>query len=435
MLPLLIASLVSLPSAAPAERVVLISLDGVPASQLRAADNDLPNLRALAERGVEGAVRTILPSVTWPAHTSIATGSLPARHGVVANHWLDRSTGRVVDAWKPTKEASVLSPTLYDVAHAAGLKTAALLWPQCSGAPTLDLAIPEVYSRADFARYVTPSLRKELRAAGVAVDRLAALSKAEDVPLDDLALAISEHVIRRHAPRLLLIHFTSADTRAHHHGTASARYRKGLAAYDRYVGRLLAVLKETGQLAGTAFIVTSDHGFFATTHQLDATKLLARAGLRSPRVRVTNNGHFAWVYVAPGTDHGALVRRAADALKKHPAVDRVVLAGDFPALGLPLPSDQPRVGDLLALTRTDHYFGPVAGKALVGRSVKRATHGYLPDPPANHALFVAAGAGIARRDQPLSLRLVDIAPTALHLLGLRFSTEVDGTVVRGLLAP
>ena len=431
--PLLaLALLARPPSPPPAERVLLVSLDGVPARELRDPRNDLPNLRALAARGVEGAVRTVLPSVTWTAHTSVVTGTLPVRHGVVGNHWIDRATGREVHAWKATKEASVSVPTLYDVAHAAGLKTAALLWPQTSGAPALDLSIPELYDEGDFKRFVTPSLRSDLVAAGIAVDRLAALSEWEDTPLDDLAADITEHVIRRHAPRLLLVHFTSADTRGHTAGPASGRYRDGLAAYDRYVGRLLAVLKDTGQLSGTAILVTSDHGFFATSRQVDAAKLLGRAGLQ--RARVAKNGHLAWIYIEQGEAYAENVARAADALRGHAAVERVVLPEGFAALGLPRPEAEPRAGDLLALTRTDHYFGAVAGDALDGPSAKKGTHGYLPDPPENQALFVAAGPGIARRSQVHALRLVDLAPTALHLLGLAFSTPIDGRVIREILA-
>jgi len=432
---LLLALVAVSPPPPPAERVVLISLDGVPAAELHDEANALPRLRALARRGVHGSLRTVLPSVTWPAHTTLVTGVLPARHGVVGNHWIDRRTGREVHAWVPTKEESVATPTLYDVAHAAGRRTAAVLWPQVSGAPTLHLAIPEVYGEALFDRYVTPSLRRELKAAGIGVERLAALSADEEVPLDELAADVAEHVIRKHAPHLLLLHLTSADTRGHRAGPKSDRYRAGLAVYDRLVGRVLDVLQAAGLAERTAVLVVSDHGFFETRWQVDAAKVLARAGLKAPAARVANNGHLAYVYLQGGAGHDERLRRAVAALRGQEQVERVVLGPDFPALGLPTPKANDRVGDLLALVRPDCTFGPVAGAAVVGRSPRRGMHGYLPDPPENHALFIAAGAGIATRAAPLPARAVDVAPTAAALLGLAMDKPQDGRVLTELLRP
>ena len=55
-------------------------------------------------------------------------------------------------------------------------------------------------------------------------------------------------------------------------------------------------------------------------------------------------------------------------------------------------------------------------------------HGYLPDHPAMRSLFVAAGPGVARRAEPLPVDSLDVAPTAAALLGLTFSSPIDGRV-------
>ena len=418
-----------------AERVVVVSLDGVAAAELNHPDNELPMLRGFAKSGVHGAATSVLPSVTWAAHTTLVTGVLPARHGVVGNHWLDREAGVVIHAWQPTKEASVAVPTIYDVAHTAGLSTAALLWPQTSGAPTLDLSIPEVYSKAAFSRFVTPKLRRGLDKAGIAVDRLAELSEAEEAPLDELAAKITEHVIEHHGPHLLLVHLTSADTRAHRAGPGSPRHRAGLALYDRLVGRIVGAVGKAGHGDRTAFFVVSDHGFFATTHQVDAAGILARAGLKPPAVRVVANGHLAYVYVkGDGAQRAALVEQCAVALRAHPAVEQAFGEQEYARHGLPLPKDNPAVGDLVALTRTDHYFGTVAGDAVVGKARYRGTHGYLPDVPANHAVFIAWGAGIRLRAEPIRLANADVAPTIARLLGLTLPGPLDGRVRDEILA-
>ena len=45
-----------------------------------------PNFsRLMAQRAEVERVRTIYPSITYPAHTSILTGCRPGRHGVISN--------------------------------------------------------------------------------------------------------------------------------------------------------------------------------------------------------------------------------------------------------------------------------------------------------------------------------------------------------------
>ena len=74
-----------------AEHVVMISLDGMPAYLVNDPKVSMPNLHALARRGVHAAgMRVSNPSVTWPNHTTLVTGMQPRRHGVLANGVLVR---------------------------------------------------------------------------------------------------------------------------------------------------------------------------------------------------------------------------------------------------------------------------------------------------------------------------------------------------------
>ncbi len=65
-------------------RVVLVGVDGLERSVLAEmfAAGELPHLRALAERGVHGELETIEPTLSPVVWTTIATGKLPAAHGI-----------------------------------------------------------------------------------------------------------------------------------------------------------------------------------------------------------------------------------------------------------------------------------------------------------------------------------------------------------------
>src|ERR1700722_10501174 len=124
--------------AADVRHVVLVSVDGLAATYLDDPKADLLTLREMRKKGAsaEGMITTF-PSVTWPSHTSLITGTRPSSHGVLANTTYDRRSRRpVVYIGDPelTKEQAIHVPTLYDAAHSAGLKTAAVIWPCTNGA-------------------------------------------------------------------------------------------------------------------------------------------------------------------------------------------------------------------------------------------------------------------------------------------------------------
>src|SRR5262249_21301320 len=82
--------------------LLLISIDGFADFYWRDAQVKAPTLRALAERGaVADGVTAVFPSTTWPTHVSLVTGVRPDRHGVVANHVLNRATRRAEDLRRP----------------------------------------------------------------------------------------------------------------------------------------------------------------------------------------------------------------------------------------------------------------------------------------------------------------------------------------------
>ena len=63
--------------------MVLIRLDGFPASWLEDLKIPVPTIRRMAREGAFAQRMTgVYPTVTWPAHTTMITGLLPAVHGV-----------------------------------------------------------------------------------------------------------------------------------------------------------------------------------------------------------------------------------------------------------------------------------------------------------------------------------------------------------------
>ncbi|HAW27947.1 MAG TPA: alkaline phosphatase family protein, partial [Planctomycetaceae bacterium] len=120
--------------------VILVSVDGLANFYLDDPLADMPTLRKLAKTGAraDGMVCSF-PTVTWPNHTTLVTGTTPAKHGVIGNNYLDRKSATSV-AFIPDplfdKDQIVKVPTIYDAAHNAGLVTAGIVWPATRNART-----------------------------------------------------------------------------------------------------------------------------------------------------------------------------------------------------------------------------------------------------------------------------------------------------------
>src|ERR1700733_701825 len=102
--------------------VVVISLDGFPASVLRDPNVPFPVLRKLAREGaIADGMRPVNPTVTWPNHTAIISGVGPAQNGVLYNGLPVRNgdgKSLKIEPWIDKKEL-VLAPTVADAAHEA----------------------------------------------------------------------------------------------------------------------------------------------------------------------------------------------------------------------------------------------------------------------------------------------------------------------------
>src|SRR5688572_20795813 len=119
--------------------VVVIAIDGFPAYLLNDPAAPIPTIRKLAAQGaVAEGLRVSNPSVTWPNHTTIVTGVHPAKHSVLFNGVLTRGEPRRPVAVDPKRDQKdlIAVPTVYDMLHGKGLRTAAINWPCTRNAKT-----------------------------------------------------------------------------------------------------------------------------------------------------------------------------------------------------------------------------------------------------------------------------------------------------------
>lgn len=429
-------------------RVVLISLDGFAAFYWTDPRVRMPALRRLAERGVVARrMECVFPSTTWPTHASMVTGVRPDRHGVVANYVLDRTSGRAQHlTGDPIYDADRLlrAPTVYDVAHAAGRRTAAIDWPCTRRAAGLDFNLPFFKDQRVFESATDPAVWRELGALGLPIDRLGEWSELPKRFLrDDVVAEAAAHVLHRHAPDLLLVHFLCADSFQHLHGPRSPEAYWALEYVDHCVGRVLAALPAGALERDTVVVVVSDHGFLPSDReirinvrlrQLGLLKVDAEGRITEGRARFVSNHGAGSVYVLDRAGRPSLVGDLRSELAGLEGVTGVWDVSDFAALGLPVPDDNPMMGDLVLEAAPGYAFGDEAGgDDRLGPPRYRGNHGHRPDHPDNGAFFLAAGAGVRRSAELGAIMSRDVAPTVAHLLQVTLG-DVEGRLLVDALA-
>jgi predicted AlkP superfamily pyrophosphatase or phosphodiesterase len=426
------------------ERVIIVSIDGFAAFYWHDAQARLPTLRRLAERGVVAAgMEAVFPTTTWPTHVSLVTGVSPRAHGVVANHILNRDTRMPEDlTGDPIYDAPDLlrAPTVYDRAHASGLRTAAIDWPATRNATTLDFNLPFFKDQRVFETQTARTVWEELRALGYPLHRQGEWAQLPHrFYKDEMVGSVATHVVRRHEPGLLLVHFLCVDSFQHLYGPRSPEAYWAIEYVDGLIGRFLASLPAS-VTDRTAVFVVSDHGFLPSTREIRPNVRLRRLGaLRNEGDgRLGGEARFVMNHGAGalyGLDGDA---RAVDALAREIAamdgVSGMWTSAQYAALGLPAPADHRQVADAMFEAAPGYSFGDTAtGDDEHGAPKYLGTHGQRPTYADNRAFFLAAGAGIARGRELPAIRSRDVAPTVMTTLGLTLES-VEGVVLERVLA-
>lgn len=421
--------------------VIVISLDGFAAYALADATLPLPNLRALAKAGVmaEG-MRPVNPTVTWPNHTSIVTGVGPDRHGLLYNGLPVRRTPGEAGAaasGPPVRiephvdqPELVQAPTVYDIAHKAGLTTAEVDWVAIEHAPTI------TWSFSEFAPPDAPVVREMVAAGKLTEAEVAAFRKAPITFRDEIWTRAGEHIITTHKPNLLLFHLLTTDSTQHQYGARSLGGNTALVLADAQVGRLVAACRAAGILDRTTFVIVSDHGFKTYKKRIRPNVVLKEKGLGDAAWAISEGG-TAMVYVTPPADKAKTVEAMTTAFTGVEGISEVLSGAALAKHGYPSPEKSPRMAELVLAAKDGYAFdGAVEGDVVgnVPAGANPGSHGFLNTDPDMRAIFIASGAGVKPGATLGVVDNLDVAPTIAHWLGLEMP-NIAGKPLNDIVQP
>ncbi|OCG73072.1 alkaline phosphatase family protein [Microbacterium sediminis] len=301
----------------PARSAVLVVIDGLGAIPLRAHRGHARFLAAAM--GKRDVARTVFPSTTASALSSLLAGVAPGEHGLVGYRVLDPDRG-VLASQLDGYERDGLDPiawqrssTMFERAREAGLHPYAV----------------------SLERYATTGLTRAIMRGAEFV--------GEKDPAQRLRVSIA--LAEQHPGALVYCYLPELDQAGHKHGIASP-------AWVETLERLDAALRAAERLpSGVGMIVTADHGMIdVPPHR----HVLLRDG--DPRLEgVAHLGgepRMLHVYAEPGVDVDALAgvwREASAGTADVATREEAIAAGLF---GSPVaPHVRGRIGDVLVAAR------------------------------------------------------------------------------------
>ncbi|MBR9853346.1 MAG: alkaline phosphatase family protein [Algicola sp.] len=403
------------------EHVIIISIDGFRSEFYLDNTMPTPNLQEMVSKGVAAKeVTGIFPTVTYPSHTTLITGTTPEEHGIYYNTKMNDngSSGGWVYDFKEIK-----AKTLWQAAKEKGLTTAAVSWPISVNANYIDYNIPEFWSFTNpmDRRMATSEKANPKGLFEEVVKNATGTLEINDYNLTSLSMdqnlaRIAGYILRQYKPNLLTIHLPITDGAQHKVGRKGLDVQKAIAGADNAIGIIRDALQKAGIEDKTTIIVTGDHGFVDVHSQIAPNVLLAKMGIynrENPKAWFYSAGGSTFLHLKDPKDKKMIdqIRKAFSQLPIEERSTFEIIERDKIAK---------RGGDpnaVLALSGKKGYFFSNDGDGPFISAKRGGKHGHYPNFHDIATGFVGYGKGLEKEVLIENMFLEDVAKIAAELLG------------------
>jgi len=408
----------------------------------------MPRLLRLGQRGIVlTAHHSVFPTVTRVNASSFVTGAYPETHGLMGNtiyipkanatKGLDTGDRANLEAVERAEGNLLTAPTLSEILRPVGKKLLAVSSGSSGSAYLLNhtLATGGIV-HYEFSR--PPDLAARVAAALGRAPAHATPNDPQNQYAIDAYLSVGLNEVH---PDVTFMWLNDPDGTAHANGIGAELTLKSLALVDAGIGRVEDTLRARGLLERTNIIVTSDHGFSTHTRGLrlgDLVEPFAKPMTDGSKDIVVAEGA---IYLRSGGDP-ARVAAIVAALQKRPEVGAIFTrsATSGAAIGAAPGTlsfdtarwNHARAGDILV---SANWTSDKNGAGIAGTTTEGGLAGHGSSSPYDiHNALIAAGPDFRERavsDVPTAN--VDLAPTLLHLLGMKPAPSMTGRVIEEAL--
>jgi len=454
------------------QRVVVIGWDCAPTDLL--TDEwlaQMPNLRSLVGRGLSGPMRSSDPPITVPAWTCMLSSKNPGQLGFYG--FRNRKPGEYDGMWI-ANSAAVKAQRLWDILSSRGKRCAVFNVPQTYPVkPVNGILISSFLTPSTESEYTYPAqLKADIdRAAGgymIDCENFRTDDKAglleQIYHITDKRFAVAKYLWEREAWDFFMMVYMGSD-RIHHgfwkfHDPQHRKFPPGNPfenAIRDYYKHLDEQLGEIIDMAGedAAIMIVSDHGAKRMEGSFNINDWLIEEGLLTLNVPLDGPPKFSadlvdWPRTIAWAWGGYYSRVFVNVQGREP--QGTVAPGEYESVRDDLikrltwiRDEQGRVMDTQALRPQDLFSGPYvqeapdlfvylddlywrAGQGLGNDDLHSFDTEIGPDDAVHDydGIFVLALPGEQRGERLPGLQLMDVAPTALKLLGVEIPPDFEG---------
>ncbi|NOX67084.1 MAG: alkaline phosphatase family protein [Chlorobi bacterium] len=428
----------------------------------------MPNLYNLKKNGVNFTnSHSAIPTVTRVNSASLATGYYPGRHGIMSNSIyikeFNSSSSVSTSDYKNlisidsiTKGNLLSVESIGEILDKNNVKYTAI----SSGSPgsvfLLNHHVKQnggylISSEIDNGDH--PAIPKEI--GNVILEQFGKPpTKNGDITfntsVDWTENVLLNYVLPTLKPGVIYNWFTEPDHSQHKFGTGSKEYIGALKNNDKYVGLLIAKLRELGLYENANIIITSDHGMNTDVNAINIKETFKSGGINPDDFVIASSGETQLLHVK---DHDKnIIKKMVELLQSKDWTGAIFteaskdnndvvnpygfVEGTF-SLDL-IHADHPeRKPDILfnfRWTSDQNKYG-VSGTSFVvtnGKSGKRQEkggHGNISPACINNTLIAWGKSFKSGIEVKNPAGIVDITPTVLSLLGIKTGNDFDGRVL------
>lgn len=409
------------------KRLIIISLDSLSTEDLEFLKLQ-DNFKALLPQGT--LVSQVTPPFvtnTYPIHTSVITGCIPDKHGIIDNLLFDPGNPKPDWHWF---RRDIKTTTLYDQANLKGIKTLSILWPVTARA-NISYNLPEIFP----ARPGQSQIRMSLLNGSFLMQLQGYLKygkklKGKKQPeLDEFSVKMLTTTIEEKDPGLSLIHLIETDSAKHKHGLKGKRTKESLKRMDSHIGNIVNTLNKVDK--NYNIIIFSDHSSLHVERTIDPNTYLKHMNIKTPD-KPGDQDWEAWFRTCGGTAFLYLKDKNNWALKEIIIENfQKVMDKNRDVFRRFLNKDEMKESGFLDRAA----FGieaPVGVEYHTDGSSFMANHGYSNMNNNYKVFYFIKGEGIRKNKQLEGGSLLDIAPLACRQLKIE-PWEMDGQLRKDII--
>lgn len=422
------------------KHIIIISLDALGTEDFNKI-KDTEGFRYLIENGsFSSNVRSVYPSLTYPAHATIVTGKLPRNHGVINNTKIqpDRSN----PDWYWFKK-DIKGETLYDIARKQKKTVASLLWP-VTGRSGITYNLPEIFPVKPYQTQVSQVLTAGSPIYCLELDKkFSHLRQGIEQPyLDNFTHECAKYTLKKYSPYMTLIHYVELDSMRHIHGFDSKEAGESLVRHGEKIKDWIDFLRAEEKLEDTLIVVLGDHSHLPVDKVIKPNVFLKKLGL----IRMLENDIIDWKAYFKSCDGSGYiyVKNKKDTELLNLIRDNLTVLSAYEENGIKNFIDG-RFAGIMGADQTCTFMleaqrGYYFSESPIGEYIEdtkdengpipgflQSSHGYHPSYDDYKTVFIMAGPGVNKGVEVPDLCLIDEGPTIAKLMGSSL-WGVDGRI-------